>query len=94
MKKIISKATFWFVLIGAIGVAIHMIGIDDISLMIGFNPILNALPKEFMYSGPKFLILDSGREFSVYWYIGSMLTMALYGVVIDFIVSLAKKNKN
>ena len=43
MKKILKSFTFWFVVIGIIGVVLNITGNDDINLFIGVNPILNVL---------------------------------------------------
>ena len=43
MKKMILSFTFWFVIVGIIGVALNLSGVDDIRLFIGLNPVLNIL---------------------------------------------------
>ena len=36
MKRIIKTATFWFVVVGILGVILNLTGVDDINLFIGF----------------------------------------------------------
>ena len=40
MKKTIKSFTFWFAIVGIIGIILNLVGFDDISLFIGLNPIL------------------------------------------------------
>ena len=62
-----------------------MTGFDDVGLFIGFNPILNVL------SGSK-VCCDVINSVPYLWYILSMITMVVYGLVIDALKSLIRKN--
>lgn len=86
MKKIIKSFTFWFVVIGIIGVVLNITGNDDINLFIGVNPILNVL------SSTK-SCRDVINTIPYLWYILSLVTMAGYGLAIDGIRVLIKKDK-
>lgn len=85
MKKSIKSFTFWFALVGIIGVILNVTGFDDVGLFIGFNLILNVL------SGPK-VCCDVINSVPYLWYILSMITMIVYGLVIDALKSLIRKN--
>jgi len=89
MKKklnIVKTVTFWFVIVAIIGVVLNLVGIDDIGLFIGFNPLLN------FFSSTK-----SAREainsVPYLWHILSVISMAGYGLIIDAIRLSFKKNK-
>ena len=77
MKKYLKKFTFWFVLIGIIGIVLNLVGIDDIGLFIGFNPILNLL------SGSS--LCDFIADIPYMWHILSLVTMTMYGLVLDML---------
>ena len=83
MKKIIKSFTFWFAIIGIIGIILNLVGFDDISLFIGLNPILNALS-----SSKACNVINS---IPYLWYILSMITMIGYGLVIDALKNLIRK---
>lgn len=85
MKKSIKSFTFWFALVGIIGVILNVTGFDDVGLFIGFNPILNVL------SGSK-ACCDVINSVTYLWYILSMITMIVYGLVIDALKNLIRKN--
>ena len=85
MKRIIKTATFWFVVVGILGVILNLTGVDDINLFIGFNPILNA----FISSKACRDVINSVPYL---WHILSIVTMAVYGLLIDLIRKAAKKN--
>ena len=85
MKKILKSFTFWFVVIGIIGVVLNITGNDDINLFIGVNPILNVL------SSTK-SCRDVINTIPYLWYILSLVTMTGYGLAIDGIrVSIKKR---
>lgn len=84
MKKARKSFTFWFALVGIIGVILNVTGFNDVRLFIGFNPILNVL------SGSK-ACCDVINSVSHLWYILSMITMIVYGLVIDALKSLIRK---
>ena len=85
MKRIIKTATFWFVVVGILGVILNLTGVDDINLFIGFNPILNA------FSSSK-TCRDVINSVPYLWHILSIVTMAVYGLLIDLIRKATKKN--
>lgn len=85
MKRIIKTATFWFVVVGILGVILNLTGVDDINLFIGFNPILNGL------SSSK-ACRDVINSVPYLWHILSIVTMAVYGLLIDLIRKATKKN--
>ena len=62
-------------------------------MLIGFNPILktlsnNDVAREFMNLGIAVKCETIAGEISIYWYIGSVITMAFYGFIFDLIKSL------
>lgn len=83
-EKARKSFTFWFALVGIIGVILNVTGFDDVGLFIGFNPVLNVL------SGSK-ACCDVINSVSHLWYILSMITMIVYGLVIDALKSLIRK---
>lgn len=85
MKRIMKTATFWFVVVGILGIILNLTGIDDINLFIGFNPILNA------FSSSKDCC-DVINSVPYLWHILSIVTMAGYGFLIDLIRKATKKN--
>ena len=87
MKKTIKSFTFWFAIVGIIGIILNLVGFDDISLFIGLNPILNAL------SSSK-ACCDIINSIPYLWYILSMITIILYGLVIDSIKKLIRKTRS
>ena len=68
--------TFLFLIIAIIGIILNVVGIDDIGLYIGFNPILNMLSSSSLCT---FI-----NRIPYLWYILSILTMTMYGFVIDY----------
>ena len=86
MKKIAKSFTFWFVIVGIVGIVLNLVGADDIRLFVGLNPILNVLSssktcREYINTIPYL------------WHILSIITMAGYGLVLDGVKALIKKNK-
>ena len=86
MKKTIKSFTFGFAIIGIIGIVLNLIGIDNINLFIGFNPILNILSSSE--------ICNAINSVPNLWYILSIITMIVYGLIIDGVRALIKKSKN
>ena len=86
MKKIIKSFTFWFAIIGIIGIVLNLIGIDNINLFIGFNPILNILSSSEVCN-----VINTVPNL---WYILSIVTMICYGLVIDGIRVWVNKGKD
>ena len=100
LKKLLKSFTFWFVIISLLGIYMHQTGGDSKSIVLKYcNPILRFLTNwdkanEFMSTGFKVACKTIGaRSISIYWYIGSVLTWAFYGAVLDFVKYLIKKKK-
>lgn len=87
MKNLVKSFTLWFVLAGIVGIVLNLVGIDDIRLFIGLNPILNILSS----SGT---CRDFINTIPYLWYILSIITMAGYGLILDGLKTLTKKNKS
>ena len=87
MKKMILSFTFWFVIVGIIGVALNLSGVDDIRLFIGLNPVLNILS-----SSNK--CCDYINSVPYLWHILSIITMTGYGLILDGIKVMIKKKKS
>ena len=83
IKKMVKIFTFWFALLGVVIVVFNLLNFDDMNIvMIGLNPILNILSS------------SSFRPTTPYiWYILSLITMTLYGLVLDALKSAFKNNK-
>lgn len=84
--NIIKTVTFWFVVIAIIGVVLNLVGVDDIGLFIGLNPLLN------FFSSTK-SARDAINGVPYLWHILSVISMAGYGLIIDAIRLSFKKNK-
>jgi len=83
MKKYIKTFNFWFVVLGVAVVIFNLLNFDDMNIiMIGLNPILNLL------SSSSFS--DVIADIPYMWHILSLVTMTIYGIVLDM---LFKKNK-
>ena len=85
--KIVKSFTFWFVILGIVGIVLNLIGADDIRLFIGLNPILNVL------SGSA-TCCDYINTIPYLWQILSIVTMIGYGLILDGIKILIKKQKS
>ena len=85
MKRILKSFTFWFAVISGIGIVLNLVGIDDINLFIGFNPILNVLSSSE--------VCNTINSIPYLWHILSIVTMVGYGLAIDGIRALIKKGK-
>ncbi len=68
--------TFLFLIIAIIGIILNVVGIDDIGLYIGFNPILNMLSSSSLCT-----VIN---RIPYLWYGLSILTMMMYGLAIDY----------
>ena len=103
LKRIFKSFTFWFIVMSLLGILLHQIGQDSKSIvLIGFNPILktlsnNDVAREFMNLGFAVKCDTIAGEISIYWYIGSVITMAFYGFIIDlikcFVVKINKRRR-
>lgn len=89
MKKIFKSFTFWFLILAVLEIYMHQIGQDSKSIvLIYLNPILRTMSRsdivrDFMNSG---LQVSSGTiigHISIYWYIGSIVTFIIYGLILD-----------
>ena len=92
MKKVIKSFTFWLLLIAVLEIIMHQIGQDSKSIvLIRFNPILNMIADSdgFLHN-----LIESGShipcntisgQISIYWYLGSVLTLTIYGALFDCI---------
>ncbi len=86
MKRMLKSFTFWFAVIGFVGIVLNLVGIDDINLFIGFNPILNILSSSE--------VCNVINTVPYLWYILSIVTMICYGLVIDGIRVWVNKGKD
>lgn len=99
MKKLIRSFTFWAAVLSLLTILQQQLGYDSKSIiLIYFNPLLrmvsyNDTLLDFMNSGYPVPCrnLLAGDTISLYWYIGSVLTCALYGGVIDLFRAVFKK---
>jgi len=97
MKKIVKSFTFWALILSIVIIFMHQIGQDSKSIiLIGLNPILEFLMKSdagrgFMDSGLKVSCHTLEGEISVLWYIGSVITILIYGVILDAAKEICKK---
>lgn len=89
MKKIFKSFAFWFVILALLEIYMHQIGQDSKSIvLIYLNPVLRIISRSdtastFMNSG---LQVSSGTiigRISIYWYIGSIVTFIIYGLILD-----------
>ena len=89
MKKIVKTFTFWFLILAILEIYMHQIGQDSKSIiLIYLNPILRILSRSdagsaFMNSGLQVSSETIMGHISVYWYIGSVLTFIIYGLILD-----------
>ena len=97
MKKILKSFTFWFILIALFEIYMHQVGRDSKSIvLISLNPILSMISHSdkgliFMNSGMKISCGTITGSISVYWYIASVVTWLVYGVVFDAIKLIVLK---
>lgn len=97
MKKIFKSFTFYFVLLSIVAIYMHQIGQDSKSIiLISFNPLLNMLASSdtacvFMNSGFEVPCDTIMGSISIYWYIGCVVSMTLYGVILDTIKFIFKR---
>lgn len=97
MKKIAKSFTFWFLLIALFEIYMHQIGQDSKSIvLIGLNPILSIISRTdsflvFMDSGMQIPCRTIMGSISIYWYIASMLSFLIYGIILDLIRVIISK---
>lgn len=88
MKRILKSCTFWFLIIAILINVNHLLGYDEKRIiLIGFNPILNK------FLGGSKEICDFMNSYKYAWNIASVLTITLYGLIIDGIRMLFKNGK-
>lgn len=89
MKKIFKSFVFWFVILAVLEIYMHQVGQDSKSIvLIYLNPVLRIISRsdivsDFMNSG---FHVSSGTiigHISIYWYIGSIITFIIYGLILD-----------
>mgnify|MGYP000039172010 CR=1 FL=1 len=100
MKKIFKSFVFWFIILAVLEIYMHQIGQDSKSIvLIHLNPILKIISRSdmlsaFMNSG---LQVSSGTivgHISIYWYIGSIVTLIIYGLILDAFRYLLRRLSN
>lgn len=99
MKKLLNLLHFVF-LIALFEIYIHQIGQDSKSIiLIGLNPILSIISTIDSF----FVFMDSGMQIpcrtitgsiSIYWYIASILSFLIYGIILDLIRIVISKIGN
>lgn len=89
MKKLFKSFVFWFVILAILEIYMHQTGQDSKSIiLIYLNPILRIISRsdvgsDFMNSG---LQVPSGTitgHISIYWYIISVVTFIIYGLILE-----------
>ncbi len=89
MKKLFKSFAFWFVILAILEIYMHQIGQDSKSIvLIYFNPVLRAISRSdigsaFMNSGLQVSSRTIIGHISIYWYIGSVVTFIIYGLILD-----------
>lgn len=83
IKKMVKIFAFWFALLGVVIVVFNLLNFDDMNIvMIGLNPILTILSSSSFSPTTPYI-----------WHILSLITMTLYGLVLDALKSAFKNNK-
>lgn len=89
MKRIFKFFTFWFVILAILEIYMHQIGQDSKSIvLIYLNPVLRIISRydigsAFMNSGLQVSSRTIMEHISIYWYIGSVVTFIIYGLILD-----------
>lgn len=89
MKKLFKSFTFWFVMLVILEIYMHQIGQDSKSIvLIYLNPVLRIISRSdtgsvFMDSGLQVSSRTIMGHISIYWYIGSVVTFIIYGLILD-----------
>lgn len=89
MKKIFKSFAFWFVILAVWEIYMHQVGQDSKSIvLIYLNPVLRIMSRSdilsaFMNSGPQVASRTISGSISIYWYIGSIVTFIVYGLILD-----------
>ena len=83
IKKMVKIFAFWFALLGVVIVVFNLLNFDDMNIvMIGLNPILTILSSSSFSPTTPYI-----------WHILSLITMTLYGLVLDALRLAFKNNK-
>lgn len=89
MKKIFRSFVFWFVILAILEIYMHQIGQDSKSIiLIYLNPVLRIISRSdmgraFMNSGLQVACGTITGYISIYWYIGSIVSFIIYGLILD-----------
>lgn len=89
MKKLIKSFTFWFIILAILEIYMHQVGQDSKNIMLIYmNPILKIMSysdvgSEFMNSGLQIPAKTIMGHISIYWYMGSIITFMIYGLILD-----------
>lgn len=86
MRKLLKSWTLWMILFGGLVLLYNLTGRDDKNIvMIGLNPLLSTV-----FNTSAFCI--AAEQYPYVWHLLSILTMVLYGLVLDGAVCVWKKN--
>lgn len=89
MKKIFNSFAFWFVILAILEIYMHQIGQDSKSIvLIYLNPVLRItsrsdIGRTFMNSGLQVSCGTIIGSISINWYLGSIVTFMIYGLIFD-----------
>lgn len=89
MKKLFKSFVFWFFILAILEICMHQIGQDSKSIvLIYLNPVLRIISRsdigrDFMNSGSQVSSRTIMGYISIYWYIGSVVTNIIYGLIFD-----------
>ncbi|MBU5484352.1 hypothetical protein KQI86_08425 [Clostridium sp. MSJ-11] len=89
MKRLFKSFAFWFLIISILKIYMHQIGQDSKSIvLIYLNPVLKIISRSdtgraFMNSGLQVSSRTILGHTSIYWYIGSVVTFIIYGLILD-----------
>jgi hypothetical protein len=99
-EKTFRSFVFWSIILAVLEIYMHQIGQDSKSIvLIHLNPVLRIISRSdivsaFMNSG---LQVSSGTiigHISIYWYIGSIVTLIIYGLILDGFRYLLRRISN
>jgi len=89
MKKLFKSFAFWFVILAILEIYMHQTGRDSKSIvLIYLNPVLmiisrSDIGRDLMDSGLQISSRTIMGHISIYWYIGSVVTFIIYGLILD-----------
>jgi hypothetical protein len=97
MKRVFKSCAFWGAVMSCIIIVMHQIGQDSHNIMlIHFNPVLSVLERssrDSFISGFRVPAGNLAGSMPIYLYIGSVITLAFYGGVIDLIRYIVRKKR-